>query len=453
MKPTSAQRAPGHSSREATRPLPNLGSGHSRSSFRWWIIGLIGAATVINYVDRSSLAVMWPAIARDTGLSKENYATIVSVFMVAYAVGQAVAGRFFDRVGTRLGFVVSIVVWSGAAALHGLARSLASLAFFRAVLGVSEAGNWPGATKAVAEWFPRHERALAQGIFNAGASTGAVISAPLIAWLFIALGWQATFVCVGALGLLWVVPWWILARSSPEQHPWVSPAERAYILGDRDASGPNAAGETRDRAMSWSEALSRRETWAIAVSRFFLDPIWWLFINWLPIYLAERFHFDIKEIGLFGWVPYLGAAIGSLVGGWLSGHLIARGWSVDRARKRTILLGGCLTIPGFLLAAVAATPLVAVLTIALVLCGFQVMINNIQTLPSDFFSGKSVGTVAGIGGCSAVAGVLVFSTWLVPALSRVSYVPVFLLGATLVPLALGSIRILAGEIRRVDLPR
>lgn len=419
----------------------------NRGGMRWWIIGLIGVATIINYVDRSSLAIMWPQIAKDTGISKESYASIAATFMVCYAVGQAVSGRLFDRIGTRLGFVVSIAVWSCACALHGVARTTLHLGLVRGLLGLSEAGNWPGATKAVAEWFPRQERALAQGIFNAGASLGAVVSAPLIAWLFTMLGWRATFVLIAGLGLVWILPWWFLARATPGAHPWVSPAEREHILG-----GSAATDDAPAPAMSWLEALAHRQTWSVVAARFFLDPIWWIFITWLPIYLAERFHFDVKQIGYFGWVPYVGAAIGSLGGGWVSGYWISRGWPVDRARKRAILIGALLTVPGFVLAACAATPLIAVLTIAVVLCGFQIMINNIQTLPSDFYSGRSVGTVAGIGGMSAASGVLVFSMWLIPAISRASYTPVFVLGAVLVPLAVGSVHLLAGEIRRVDLP-
>lgn len=427
-----------------------------RSHLRWWIIGLIAVATVINYVDRTSLAVMWPSISADTNLTKSDYANIVSAFMICYALGQAVSGRIFDRVGTRFGFVLSVTVWSLACAGHALARSLATLSLARGILGFSEAGNWPGATKAVAEWFPRRERALAQGIFNAGASLGAVVSAPLIALLFAQFGWRATFVVVGGLGFIWLVPWWILARSTPDQHPWVSPEERAHILGDRvgaEAANASAAPTTvaavAAPAASLRSLLSHRESWAVIISRFFLDPIWWLFVNWLPIYLADRFGFDVKSIGLFAWVPYVGAVIGSLSGGWLSGHLMGRGWSVDQARKRVILLGGALTLPGFIAAAFAPSPIIAVLAIAVVLCGFQVMINNIQTLPSDLFAGSSVGTVAGVGGMSAVLGVLVFSTWLVPALSKISYVPVFLMGTALVPLGIAAVFVLCRQIRRL----
>jgi ACS family hexuronate transporter-like MFS transporter len=407
--------------------------------------------TVVNYIDRTSLAVMWPEIQKDTQLTKEHYATIVSAFMVAYALGQAVSGRIFDWVGTRMGFVLSVVVWSIACAGHGLARSLLSLAAARSLLGFAEAGNWPGATKAVAEWFPRHERALAQGIFNAGASMGAVISAPLIAWLFIHFGWKATFVIVGALGFLWVVPWWFVVRSGPGTHPWVSANERELILGAGSKEQGAAIGATETSTKtSWKEVMSHRQSWGLVVSRFFLDPIWWLFVNWLPIYLADRFNFNVKEIGMFAWVPYLGAIVGSLSGGWISGRWIAAGWPVDRARKRAILIGGALTLPGFVIAAFAATPVLAVIAMAVVLAGFQVMINNIQTIPSDCFAGKSVGTVAGIGGMSAVFGVLVFSTWLIPYLSKISYVPVFLMGTALVPLGIAAVHFLGGEIRRVE---
>jgi ACS family hexuronate transporter-like MFS transporter len=418
---------------------------------RWWIVSLIGIATVINYVDRSSLAVMWPDISRDLGLSKSDYAGILTFFMVAYAIGQSVSGRLFDRVGTRLGFVISIVVWSLACSLHGLARNLASFGFFRALLGLSEAGNWPGAAKANAEWFPVRERALAQGIFNSGASLGAVISAPLIAGLYLLMGWQATFVVVGLLGFIWVIPWWYLNRDVPEAHPWLSEAERRHILGGRSPAAGPAAPED-DRPLGFRRLLSYPQSWSVIASRFFLDPIWWMFVNWLPIYLAEEFGFDIKQIGLFAWVPYVGAAAGSLSGGWWSGHLIHRGWTVNRARKLAIIVGGVIMVPPMILSAYASTPLAAVLLIAVVLFGFQFVINNLQTLPSDFFSGRSVGSLAGAGGTSAVLGVLI-TIWLVPVLTRTSYVPFFMMGALLVPLGIASVFLLAGTIGRVPLKR
>ena len=312
---------------------------------------------------------------------------------------------------------------------------------------MSEAGNWPGATKANAEWFPIKERALAQGIFNAGASLGAVISAPLIAVLYSLLGWQATFVVIGTLGIIWVFPWWYLNRAEPKQHPWLTSAEREHILSGQKPAETVVA---EDRPLTMGQILSYKQSWSVLVSRFFLDPIWWMFVNWLPIYLAEQFGFDIKQIGLFAWVPYIGAAAGSLTGGWWSGHLIHKGWTVNKARKFAIIVGGVVMLPSMILCAYAATPLLAVLLIALVLFGFQFVINNLQTLPSDFFAGKSVGTLAGLGGTSAVGGIILFSTWLVPALTKTSYVPFFMMGALLVPVGILSVFLLAGRIERVQ---
>ncbi|MCX6142441.1 MAG: MFS transporter [Ignavibacteriales bacterium] len=415
---------------------------------RWWIIGLVAVATVINYIDRSSLAIMWPDISKDLDLSKEQYAAILSFFMVAYAVSHSLSGRLYDVVGTRIGFVLSITVWSIAAGLHSVARGISSLGIFRAMLGLGEAGNWPGATKTSAEWFPINERALAQGIFNAGASVGAVISAPLVALLYSFLGWRATFIAIGLFGVVWILPWWIMNRAGIASHPWLSNEERQMILaGQRTTDGGKIQNE---RMIGWSELLTYRQSWSVILSRLFLDPIWWLFVSWLPIYLAERFGFDIKQIGLFAWVPYVGAAAGSLIGGWSSGWLIKQGWSVNKARKWTITAGGIIMVPSLLLTAYASTPMAAVLLIAVILFGFQVSINNIQTLPSDFFAGKSVGTLAGLGGTSATVGVLI-TIWLVPMLTTVSYVPFFMLGASLVPLGVLAIFVFAGEIGRVEL--
>ncbi|MBC8082393.1 MAG: MFS transporter, partial [Hymenobacter sp.] len=309
----------------APRQVPGL---------RWWIVALIGLATVINYIDRNALAVMWPGIADDLRLDKGQYALVVSCFMVAYGVSQGLSGRLFDRVGTRLGFTLSIVVWSVAAGLHALSRGLLSFAAFRALLGLGEAGNWPGAAKSNAEWFPQQERAFAQGLFNAGAALGAVVSAPLIAWLYAEVGWRTTFLLIGGLGLLWVVPWWVVNKAGPEHHPWLTEQERRHILAGQPADDDATAGALPVRAL-----LRHRQAWAIIASRFLLDPIWWLFVSWLPIYLNERFGFDVKQVGAFAWFPYVGAALGSLGGGWLSGRLIRSTGNLSRARKSCIVLG------------------------------------------------------------------------------------------------------------------
>ena len=416
---------------------------------RWMVVGLIGFATVINYIDRNALAVMWPGISDELGLGKEDYALVLTFFMISYALGQSVFGKIFDMIGTRMGFLLSIVVWSVSIALHAVARSVVSLSIFRFMLGFGEAGNWPGATKANAEWFPIKERALAQGIFNAGASVGAIISPPLVALLYVFIGWKATFIAIGALGFVWVVPWLILYKSGPDTHPWITDEERNYILSGQkklDASG----NETEDFAPGWLEMMRYKETWSVVLSRFFLDPVWWLFVSWLPIYLADRFGFDVKQIGMFAWVPFVGAAAGSLIGGWMSGYLLRKGWSINAARKLVITLGGALMLPALLLTATATTPMIAVLLIAVILFGFQMAIGNIQTLPSDYFSGKSVGSLAGLSGTAAVAGTLI-TIWIVPVITKISYVPFFVMGAALVPLSIAAIWFLSGHIAPVKM--
>jgi ACS family hexuronate transporter-like MFS transporter len=414
---------------------------------RWLVISLIGLATVINYIDRNALAVMWPAVSKDIGADKSDYALLVTVFMLAYAFGQSAFGKILDVIGTRMGFAVSILFWSLSIGLHSVVRSLGLLALLRVTLGISEAGNWPGAAKANALWFPQKERALAQGVFNAGASLGAIVSAPLVALLFTAFGWRATFLVIGVLGFLWLLPWLFVYRADPDAHPWLTQAERDHILGDAEARTAKASGY----APGWAEMLRHRGSWAIVLSRFFLDPVWWLFVSWLPIYLAETFGFDVQQIGLFAWVPFVGAMAGSLTGGWLSGALIARGRTVNFARKTAITLGCAIMLPPLLLTMHAASPLYAVLLIAVILFGFQMAINNIQTMPADYFAGGTVGSLAGLGGTAAVAGTLV-TTWLVPVMTKTSYAPIFALAAALVPVSLLCVWLLGGRIAPIASP-
>lgn len=417
---------------------------------RWLVITLVAIATIINYIDRSALAVMWPGIAADLGMDKRDYANILSVFLIGYAVGQSLFGKLFDALGTRIGFLLSILLWSGAIALHFMARSAMSFGFFRVLLGVGEAGNWPGATKAIAEWFPVRERALGQGIFGAGASLGSVIAPPLVSALYAWVGWKSTFILTGVLGFIWILPWLILYKSGPGTHPWISAEERAHILDGQRSAAPQALRHD-DYVPTLGQLLRHRQSWGVIAARFFIDPVWWLFVSWLPLYLNERFHFDVKQIGLFGWVPYVGAALGALLGGWLCGRLLERGWSVNRARKLVIGSGLIIMLPALLLSAAAETPLLAVLSIGVILFGFQAAITNIQTLPSDFFSGKTVGTLAGLSGTSAVLGVIICMQ-LVPELTAGgNYTPFFVLGALLLPLVFISLW-LGGTVARVQAP-
>lgn len=413
---------------------------------RWMILTMVAIATIVNYIDRNALAVMWPGISEDLGLDNNDYANIIMLFMVSYALGQALFGKIFDMLGTRAGFILAIVVWSVSVALHAFARGVVSLGIFRFIMGFGEAGNWPGATKSNAEWFPIKERALAQGIFNSGAALGAVISAPLIAYLYLLMGWQATFIVIASFGFIWVVPWYILYKAAPDSHPWLSDEEREYILKGQKAPSQDESTGDDVAAPTWMEMLQYRQTWGVVLSRFCLDPVWWLFLSWLPIYLADQFGFNVKEIGMFAWIPYVGAAAGSLFGGWLSGRLISGGKSVNFARRFAITLGGVIMFPCLLLTAYAGDPLVAVLLIACILFGFQCAIGNIQTLPSDYFDGKSVGSLAGLSGAAAVVGVII-TTKLVPMIATVSYAPVFMFAALLVPLSVLSVWLISGPVK------
>lgn len=413
-------------------------------NFRWAIVSLVALATIINYIDRGALGFLWPEISEDIGLTKTDYAIILNVFTFAYAFGQTLFGKIFDWIGTRLGFVLSIVVWSAATMLHAAATGLMSFAVFRGLLGLSEAGNWPGATKANAEWFPINERALAQGVFNSGAAIGGIISAPIIGILFVFLGsWQATFIAVGALGFLWLVPWLIIYKSGPESHPWLTEDERQYILTGQKNAETN---EVATYAPNSSEILSRKESWGVIMASFFLDPIWWLFVGWLPLYLFETYGFGVEEIATYAWVPYVGAMFGAWFGGLLAGRLIKSGWTVNKTRKLVIALGGLIMLVSLLLTIVAASPLIAVLLMAAILFGFQTAVGNIQTLPSDFYSGKSVASLAGFAGTAAKLAVVGLN-FLIPVITVNSYAPAFAVGAGLAIMTVLSVLVLCTDIK------
>ncbi|MEL6486545.1 MAG: MFS transporter [Pseudomonadota bacterium] len=415
-----------------------------KGKLRYWIVSLVAMATIINYIDRGALGFLWPEISKDIGLTKEEYAIILNIFTFAYAFGQTLFGKIFDWIGTRLGFVLSIVAWSAATMLHAAASGLLSFAAFRAILGVSEAGNWPGATKANAEWFPINERALAQGIFNSGAAIGGIVSAPIIGLLFAFLGsWQATFIAIGALGFLWLVPWLIVYKSGPEAHPWISAEEREFILTGQRNTETN---EVADYAPGSGEILSRKESWGVILASFFIDPIWWLFVGWLPLYLNETYGFGVEEIAIYAWIPYVGAMLGAWFGGLLAGNRIGAGWSVNRTRKTVIALGGAVMLVSLLATTQASTPLVAVLLMAVILFGFQTAIGNIQTLPSDFYSGGSVGSLAGFAGTAAKLAVVALN-FLIPIITVNSYAPAFAVGAGLAIATVLSVLIFCPDIK------
>ena len=437
----------------------------SKGNLRFWVVGLVALATIINYIDRGALGVLWPDIKAEFGFTNQDYANIGTVFVLAYAFGQGLFGKIFDWIGTRLGFVLSIAVWSIATALHALAAGVGTFALFRGILGVAEAGNWPGAAKANAEWFPINERALAQGIFNSGAAIGGIVSPPLLALLAVFMGWKAIFIVIGLVGLLWLIPWLIVYKSKPETHPWISQEERNYIISGQRVTDADA--EENDYTPSTGEMLGRKETWGAILPAMFIDPIWWLFVFWIPIYLIDTFGFDVQQIGLYSWVPYVGAMLGAWFGGLLAQNRLNSGWSVNKTRKMVITLGALIMLPALFSMSVAATPTLAVLIMAVILFGFQTSIGNVQTLPSDLYSKKAVGSLAGYAGTAAklaAAGLV----WLVPRLTEAdkfnemrdslgltflspmaenSYMPAFIIGAALAVLAVASVWLLIPNIK------
>lgn len=414
---------------------------------RWWIVGLVCLATIINYIDRSALGIMWPEMSKDLGLTETDYAWVINIFTITYAAGKFISGKVYDKVGTKIGFVLSIFFWSLASVLHFFAKGAASLGIFRGLLGVAEAGNWPGAVKNNAEWFPIQERAMAQGIFNAGAGIGSIVAAPTVAELFGAYGWRVTFVIIGVLGFLWIIPWLIMNKNKPKLHPWITEKEKSHIIEGRHESRKD---DDLVKGLSVTEILSKKESWGVIAARFFIEPIWWLFVFWMPIYLFKEFDFNVKEIGYYAWFPYVGAMIGSLSGGWYAQKLLKTN-SLDFSRKRTIAIGAAIIVVSILGAIFFAdTPLKFVSFVFVVLFGFQFSISNIQTIPSDLLSGKSVGTLAGLGGSIGAISVIIMN-WLIPIITTESYTPAFIILAILAPLAVLSIYVLIKEIKPIDI--
>ncbi|MCL1043844.1 MFS transporter [Shewanella electrodiphila] len=429
------------------------------NNLRWWIILLIALATVINYIDRSALSVLWPDIVEDifpneTALErKQIYANISIVFILSYAFGQAIFGKIFDWIGTRLGFVLSIGVWSIATAAHAFAQGMLSFSIFRAILGVAEAGNWPGAAKSNADWFPTKERALAQGIFNSGAAIGGIISIPLIAYMTVYFSWQMVFVIIGLVGLLWLIPWIILVKAPPKSHPWITEEERQYILTGQKSTDTDDGSDAEEYNPSTVQLLSHKQSWGVIIASAAIDPIWWLFVFWIPIYLNEVYAMDVKSIGIYGWVPYVGAMLGAWFGGLLAQNRLKAGWNINKTRKLTITLGCLIMLPALLSMASPGGPTTAVMIMAVILFGFQTAIGNVQTLPSDLFGKKAVGTLAGFSGMAAKLGALGL-TALVPYLTADgNYTPAFVIGASLAVIAIASVWILIPKIEPVKSPQ
>ena len=383
-------------------------------------MALLFGATTVNYIDRQVLAILAPTLTRELGWRETDYAAIVSWFSVAYGVGLLGMGRVMDRIGVRLGLSLAVGVWSLASMAHALVQSVAGFGVARALLGIGESGNFPAAVKTVAEWFPKRERALATGVFNAGTNVGVVLAALLVPWIALVLGWRWAFLATGALDLVWLGAWLAFYRD-PDRHPTVSPAELAWIRSD--PVEPGGAGAV---AVPWHSLLRRRQAWVFIVGKALTDPVWLFYLFWLPKFLEANFGVRLAGLAAPLVVIYVAADVGSVTGGWISGALIKRGWSVNLGRK-TALLAAALAIVPTMFAPAAGTMWAAVSIVAVAAAAHQWWSANLFTTVSDMFPRHAVGSVVGLGGFAGMCSAFAFQrlTGAVLEAAGGSYAPIF----------------------------
>lgn len=427
----------------ATTGMPDAGQVDMRvGRYRWVICGLLFAATAINYVDRQMIGVLKPTISKDLGWDEITYSDIVFYFQLAYAIGYLSFGKIVDAVGARIGFSIAFVIWTLGHTLCGFAGSAFQFSAARFVLGIGESGNFPAGLKAVSEWFPARERALATGVFNAGSNIGAIITPLVVPAITLAYGWKMAFISTGIFSLVWLVAWIAIYRR-PREQPRVSAAELAYIESD-PADPPQTIG--------WVKLLGYRETWAYALGKFLIDPIWWLFLFWTPDFLAKTYHLDLMSFGPPLVAIYLISDIGSVAGGWSSSRLMRRGYSANAARKLTMLVCAFLVMPIFF-AQYAASVWLAVGIVGLATAAHQAFSANLYTIPSDMFPRGAVGSVIGIGGTVGAIGGMGMAKFTGYILQTThSYTLIFAVAGSVYLIAIGVVHLLSPRLARVDVP-
>ncbi|WP_206238765.1 MFS transporter [Novosphingobium terrae] len=377
----------------AARPDTAEGLSAKAGRYRWVVCGLLFAATAVNYIDRQMIGVLKPTLQSELGWDENAYSNIIFWFQMAYALGYLSFGRVVDKLGARMGYAIAIVIWTIGHMAHGFASGVASFAAARFGLGIGESGNFPAGIRAVADWFPQRERALAIGIFNAGANVGAIITPLLVPALVLWFGWRTAFFVTGIFGVAWLAAWWALYRH-PSVHPHVTQGELDWIRQDKADTSVK---------IGWGPLLSKRETWCYAIAKFLIDPIWWFFLFWLPGYLFDRYHLDLKSFGLPLAAIYIISDLGSVAGGWMSSTMIRRGYSVNAARKLTMLVCAICVAPIWFAQSIESV-WGAVLVIGLATAAHQAFSANVYTLPSDLFPRAAVGSVVGIGGTIGALG-------------------------------------------------
>lgn len=411
-------------------------------NLRWWIVGTVFLATTINYIDRQALSVAAPTIRADLNLSNEDYGWIVSAFLLAYAIMQFLSGRAIDKVGTKTGFSIAVIWWSIANMLHAFSKGFASLASFRFLLGIGEAANYPAAMKAISEWFPDNEKSKAVGILNMGPGLGAIIAPPLMAWLILSFGWQMAFVLTGAIGFLWLILWrWMY--HSPKDHPRITNEELGII--------PEVSKEDACKT-SWWTYFEYKETWAVALSRFVSDGVFYFFVFWLPNYLSDVKGFNLVEIGMFAWIPFLASDIGSFVGGWSGAKLIDRGYSIGASRKIIIWIGAILVLP-ILACIYIDDAMLAIALISFALFSTQFKQSSLFTLPIDLFESKDAASVWGISGSAGSFGAMLFTPMIGWMVDNMSYEPVFIIIAFLHILSACIITVMIPKVSKIQLTK
>lgn len=408
------------------------------TNVRWVICALLFFATTINYIDRQIIGILKPTLQAELGWSEVDYGTIVFWFQAAYGLGLLACGPIIDRIGSKLGYAGAIAIWSVAAMLHALARTPGHFALARFGLGLGEAANFPAAIKSVAEWFPKKERALAAGILNAGANVGAIATPIIVPVLAIQLGWQAAFIITGLLGFGWLAIWLFYYRA-PAQHKSVSPSELAHINAD-------APPMETEPAIPWLHLFRHRGTWAFMAGKFLTDPVWYLFLFWLPDFFAKRHGLDLMSFGPPLIAVYLLADVGSIGGGWLSSWFIKRGMSVNAGRKLAMLICALCVLPIFAASTVSGL-WTAVAIIGLAAAAHQGWSSNLYTMVSDTFPRRAVASVVGIGGAAGAVGGMLMSTYVGRVLETVgSYAPVFVWAGSAYLVALALIHLLVPRL-------
>jgi ACS family hexuronate transporter-like MFS transporter len=405
------------------------------------IVGLLFLAMVINYVDRQTIGLLKHDLSTEFGWDEKHYADLVFYFQLAYAVAYLAWGKIMDKIGARWGFGIAFLIWQVAHISHALAKGFGGFAIARMGLGIGEAGGFPGGIKAVAEWFPKNERALATGIFNAGTNIGAIVTPLVVPGIVLAFGWQMAFIVTGLAGLVWL-PLWLIVYRRPREQKRLGAAELAHI--EQDPADPV-------EKIGWLKLLGKKETWAFALGKFLIDPIWWMFLFWLPDFLGKRYGLDLKSFGPPLIAIYLLSDVGSVGGGWLSSKFMKMGWTINRARKTTMLICALLATPVIFAANVDSLWL-AVLIIGIATAAHQGFSANLYTLPSDVFPRGAVGSVVGIGGMLGAFGGMVFSKYIGQVLDQIgTYTPIFLVAGSAYLIALLVVHILTPKMEPVKI--